>query len=111
MKTRALIRTQRQAASHPRPSHAQPPPRLGAIRTLQILPVWPKDLADRSRAGREKLIRIIERELRKERRRGQCGECAYDITRHAALAWMLKAERDSLRGAVCAMRATVRKGE
>jgi hypothetical protein len=61
-----------------------------------ILPVWPKDLSDRTRTGREKLIAIIERELRKERRRGIAGERAYDLARHAHLARLLREERDAL---------------
>ncbi len=62
----------------------------------QLLPIWPKDLSDRTRAGRQNLIAIIERELRKERRRGIAGNRAYDISRHAKLVQLLKAERDEL---------------
>jgi hypothetical protein len=63
----------------------------------QLLPVWPKDLSDRSRPGRQKLIAIIERELRKERRLGLAGHRGYDIARHAKLVQLLRAERDAFR--------------
>ncbi|MFT3731028.1 MAG: hypothetical protein QM780_06310 [Hyphomicrobium sp.] len=57
------------------------------------MPVWPKDLSDRSREGRLKLIAVIERELRRERRRGASGNRAYDIARHAHLVQLLRQER------------------
>jgi hypothetical protein len=62
----------------------------------QLLPVWPRDLSDRSREGRLRLIAIIERELRKERRLGIAGDRAYDLTRHARLVQLLRDERVSL---------------
>jgi hypothetical protein len=62
----------------------------------QLLPLWPKDLGDRSPAGRKKLIAVIERELRKERQRGIAGNSAYDVLRHAKLIQILKEERRSL---------------
>ncbi|HET6390766.1 hypothetical protein [Hyphomicrobium sp.] len=46
--------------------------------------------------GRKKLLAIIERELRKERRRGIAGHAAYDLVRHAKLVRLLKEERQSL---------------
>jgi hypothetical protein len=60
---------------------------------LRCLPIWPKDLADRSREGRRKLIAIIEREMRKERRLGLAGHRSYDVARHAKLTQLLKEER------------------
>lgn len=62
----------------------------------QLLPVWPKDLADRSLEGRRKLVALIEREIRKERRRGLACNAAYDVARHARLNHLLKEERRSL---------------
>jgi hypothetical protein len=58
-----------------------------------MLPVWPHELADRSREGREKIIALLERALRQERRRGRAGHPAYDLMRHATLHRMLKNER------------------
>jgi len=63
----------------------------------QLLPVWPKELRDRSFAGRRTLIAIIERELRKERRLGLASHRGYDIARHAKLAQLLRHEREALR--------------
>ena len=63
---------------------------------VRILPVWPKDLSDRSPAGRKHLIAIIEREMRKERRLGNAGSRSYDLARHAKLARLLKGERRDL---------------
>lgn len=66
------------------------------ISALQILPIWPKDLIDRSPAGRRKVIAVIERELRKERRRGLARNAAYDVARHAKLVQILREERRAL---------------
>ncbi len=55
----------------------------------RLLPLWPAEIADRTIAGREKLICTIERALRAERKRAKAGHWAYDLARHAALfrAW------------------------
>ena len=63
---------------------------------MRLLPLWPRDLADRSLDGRKKLIAVLERALRQERRRGHAGHSAYAIERHAALYRALKKERASL---------------
>jgi hypothetical protein len=63
---------------------------------LRCLPVWPKDLSDRSVEGRKSLIAIIEREVRKERRLSLALNRCYDIARHAKLAQLLKDERREL---------------
>jgi hypothetical protein len=63
---------------------------------LQLLPVWPKEICDRTDQGRRKIIAIIERELRKERRRGIAGDRAYDLARHSRLVRLLKEEREAL---------------
>ncbi|MGQ0456642.1 MAG: hypothetical protein ACT4OU_06235 [Hyphomicrobium sp.] len=57
-----------------------------------LLPLWPKDLDDVSVAGRTRVIALMERALRAERRRGRAGHWAYDLARHAALyrAWKLE---------------------
>jgi hypothetical protein len=62
----------------------------------RFLPLWPQELSDRSFEGRKKLIAVVERALREERRRGRAGDWAYDLTRHAALYRMLKQERAEL---------------
>jgi hypothetical protein len=77
----------------------------------RFLPVWPDDLRDRTLAGREKLIAIIERELRKERRRGNAGDRAYDIMRHAKLVRLLKVERQSFLTLACLRLRTAACGD
>jgi hypothetical protein len=77
----------------------------------KLLPLWPKELGDRSPAGRKKLIAVIERELRKERQRGIAGNGAYNVLRHAKLIQILKEERRAL--AACNLqdlRASSRRG-
>jgi hypothetical protein len=50
-----------------------------------LLPLWPHELADTSLTGRQRIVAVIERALRAERRRGQAGHWAYDLARHASL--------------------------
>lgn len=68
----------------------------GAGDAVQLLPLWPRDLGNRTAEGRKKLVAVIERELRKERQRGIAGSTAYNVSRHAKLARLLKDERRSL---------------
>ncbi len=51
----------------------------------RLLPMWPKDLADLSVAGRERVIATLRRALKAERQRGLAGHWAYDLARHAQL--------------------------
>jgi hypothetical protein len=62
----------------------------------RLLPLWPRELADRSVAGRKTLIGAIARALRQERIRGRQGHWAYDVARHAALYRILHEERAGL---------------
>jgi hypothetical protein len=84
------------AADNARPSVLRKSESNSAIEALQLLPVWPKEIGDRTDQGRRKIIAIIERELRKERRRGIAGDRAYDLARHARLAQLLRKEREGL---------------
>jgi hypothetical protein len=63
---------------------------------VQLLPLWPRDLADRSLEGRKKIIAVLDRALRQERRRGHAGHSAYAIERHADLYRALKKEKAAL---------------
>ena len=45
---------------------------------VRLLPLWPRDIADRSLEGRKKIVAVLERALRQERRRGHAGHSAYD---------------------------------
>ncbi|MBK9077747.1 MAG: hypothetical protein IPL91_00760 [Hyphomicrobium sp.] len=62
----------------------------------RLLPLWPKEVADLTIAGRHHIIRTLERALRAERRRGRAGHWAYDLSRHAALLATWRSECASL---------------
>jgi hypothetical protein len=62
----------------------------------RLVPLWPAELADTSREGRLKVLSLIERAIRAERRRGHAGHWAYDLARHAALFRWYKRERAAL---------------
>lgn len=66
----------------------------------RLLPLWPHQITDRSRSGREMLIATLERALRTERRRAHTAHWAYDLGRHAALVRILAAERLALKSIV-----------
>ncbi|MEW5963394.1 MAG: hypothetical protein AB1749_07500 [Pseudomonadota bacterium] len=57
-----------------------------------VLPVWPHEIADTSRAGRLALLARLRLALREERRRGRAGHWSYDLARHAALLAAYRAE-------------------
>ncbi|MEQ1671718.1 MAG: hypothetical protein ABL893_12720 [Hyphomicrobium sp.] len=76
----------------------------------RLLPLWPKEIADLSIAGRWHVIRTLERALRVERRRGRAGHWAYDLARHAALVQSWRRERAALREAMMAAALTKEKG-
>lgn len=63
----------------------------------RLLPLWPREIADGSLANRQRIIRLLARALREERRRGSGGHWAYDLSRHAALAKLYKQECEALR--------------
>lgn len=75
----------------PRPALARDPAERRR-ELAALLPLWPKDLDDASVAGRTRVIALMERALRAERRRGRAGHWAYDLARHVALhrAWKLE---------------------
>lgn len=50
-----------------------------------VLPLWPDELADRTKAGRLRLLALLRQALRTERGRGRAGHWTYNLTRHAAL--------------------------
>jgi hypothetical protein len=58
-----------------------------------LLPMWPHELSDTSRAGCEKRLSLLRRALRAERRRGIAGHWTYDLGRHAALLRFYQRER------------------
>lgn len=77
----------------------------------RFLPLWPDELNDLTACGRERVIRLLSRALRHERRRGQAGHQAYDLARHAALLRIYKAEVRAGSGATKSLRQCGTKGE
>jgi hypothetical protein len=63
----------------------------------RLLGLWPSEVRDYSAAGTARLIALLRKAIRAERRRGQAGDWAYDLNRHLALAEALNAERARLK--------------
>jgi hypothetical protein len=59
----------------------------------RLIPVWPKEIADRSEAGRRAILLKLLKALRAERNRGRAGHWTYDLNRHIGLCQALIAER------------------
>jgi hypothetical protein len=66
----------------------------------RLVPLWPAELADLSIAGRRRICALLGSSLRRERQRGIGGHWTYDVSRHAALARMLRSETACLRAIV-----------
>ena len=62
----------------------------------KLLGLWPSELRDYSKTGTGRIIALLRKAIRSERRRGQSGHWTYDLNRHLALAEALKAERERL---------------
>lgn len=60
---------------------------------MRLLPLWPHEIADRSLAGRLRVVALLRRALRAERKRGLAGHWTYDLSRHAQLIALYHAER------------------
>jgi hypothetical protein len=61
-------------------------------RLTSLLPLWPADIEDTSVDGRARLVTVLERALRAERRRGLSGHWTYDLARHMQLLEAWRAE-------------------
>lgn len=85
--------------SPPRPSQraAASDTRTRRERLASLVPLWPKELDDTSRQGRMRLVTLLERALRAERRRGLAGHWTYDLARHMQLLEAHRAEVRALR--------------
>ncbi len=62
----------------------------------RLVPLWPSEIADTSRAGRTRLVAKLYWALKAERRRGVGGHWSYDLARHAALLAAWRRERAAL---------------
>jgi hypothetical protein len=58
----------------------------------KLVGLWPAELRDMSAEATAKIIALLRKAIRAERRRGQSGHWTYDLTRHLALSEALKAE-------------------
>jgi hypothetical protein len=67
-----------------------------AARLALLVPLWPGEVPDRSRAGRLKLLSRLRRALRAERQRGLAGHWSYDLARHRCLLAAYRAEAAEL---------------
>lgn len=59
---------------------------------MRLLPLWPHEVADQSPSGRRRLLGLLRRALRDERKRGLAGHWTYDLSRHAQLLALYRAE-------------------
>jgi hypothetical protein len=104
-----------------RPSPGSPRPPVGAqsraasydrARDLpRLLPLWPEELADETREGREALVERLGSLLRQERRRGQAGAWGYDVARHRQLLIAWRSEREGLRRLIWQTEASQTRSE
>lgn len=51
----------------------------------KVLALWPKEIEDRTEAGRRHLLAKLRHALRAERRRARAGHWSYDLNRHLGL--------------------------
>jgi hypothetical protein len=58
----------------------------------KLVPLWPSEYANLSRAGHARLLAKLRRALRAERQKGIGGHWSYDLTRHAQLLRAYRAE-------------------
>lgn len=63
---------------------------------MRLLPLWPHEICDESPAGRRRVLALLRRALRAERKRGLAGHWTYDLSRHAQLLALYRAECEVL---------------
>lgn len=69
-----------------------------------LIALWPAEISDPSEAATCRIISLLEKALRQERRRGVAGHWSYDLARHMALTAALKAENARLKRLRAAIR-------
>lgn len=82
-----------------RPHSLSRPPRAcyDRLRDLpRLIALWPHELADTSLAGQQRLVMVLRRALRIERRLGLAGHFSYDLGRHRALLAATRQEEQAL---------------
>jgi hypothetical protein len=76
---------------------------------LRLVPLWPAQIADMSIGGRRRLVAMLERALKAERRRGRAGHWSYDLARHVALLAAWKRELAEVAALTTALTGTRQK--
>lgn len=62
----------------------------------RLVALWPRELADTTLEGHERLVKVLWRALRIERRLGLAGHFSYDLGRHRALLAATRHEEQAL---------------
>jgi len=62
----------------------------------KLIGLWPHEVRDPAVGAVERIVKLLRKALRAERRRGQAGHWTYDLTRHLALSDALKKEEARL---------------
>lgn len=62
----------------------------------RLVPLWPGEISDTSRAGRHRLLNRLRAALRQERRLGLAGHWSYDVARHRQLLEAYRREASAL---------------
>lgn len=87
------------AAAGPSSSRGSGPRTNGYDRTRdlpRLVALWPHEIADITLEGHERLVKVLRRALRIERRLGLAGHFSYDLGRHRALLAATRLEEQAL---------------
>lgn len=90
--------------------HRPRPPENGYDRARdlpRLVALWPHEIADCTAAGRIRVVKLLRRALREQRRRGLAGHWSYELARHAALWRAYRHEVAELGRAAAAIGAAV----
>ena len=77
------------------PTASRAPTQHGYVRARdlpKLVPLWPAEYQNMTRAGHARLLARLRRALRAERQRGIGGHWSYDLARHAQLLRAYRAE-------------------
>ncbi len=87
------------ASLNPQPRHPLRPQHCGSLLAYDrhtalpgLLPLWPHELAIKTKKDHENIIRRLRQALRAERKWGICGHWSYNLTRHDNLAHAYRSE-------------------
>lgn len=75
-----------------------------------LIPLWPWEIEDSSVEAQQRLVTLLRRALRRERKRGIGCDWTYDVVRHARLLAAYKCEVASLKGKLASRKTAGRFG-